>query len=90
MIPTASPRPSHYQWPCRVDAETDEKMSAIQRKDHDDKSGVVRHLIALGIETYEKRDRDFHALDRAGLSIDSILPYIGDPRGHRRARGERD
>lgn len=89
MSDQASRRPAPIQWPCRVDAELNEELLTIQKKEHDDKSGVIRHLLALGIETYLKRDRDFHALDRHNLSIDAILPYIGDGKARRKARGER-
>lgn len=88
MSDTAPLRRVHYQWPCRMDAETHEKLLLIQKMTGDDKSGVIRLVIKLGIETWFRRDRNAHALERQGLSIDAILPYIGDGDGRRRARGE--
>jgi hypothetical protein len=79
MILEADPRPRLTQWPCRVPADVSDALEFIQKVEHDDKSGVIRHLLLLGIRAWQKEERARQSL--SGVSLDQILPYLGGKGG---------
>jgi len=78
MIHEADRRRAFTQWPCRVPADVSDALDKIKEVEHDDKSGVVRHVLLLGIRAWQKEERAREAL--SGLSLDVLLPYLGDGR----------
>jgi hypothetical protein len=75
-------RPASIQWPCRLPEPMSNDLERIRELESDDKSGVVRRIIKMGIGEWLKNDTARRALSDRGLTIESILPYIG---GGRRA-----
>jgi hypothetical protein len=65
------------QWPCRVPAEMSDELERIRMYENDDKSGTIRHILRLGIDEWSRRERDAQVFGRHGLSLESVLPYLG-------------
>ena len=83
MILQADPEPraKYTAWPCRLAAEDSDNLSTIQNLEGDDKSGIVRRIIKLGIRSYWRHEENARAFDKLGLNAESVLPYLGGGRG---------
>lgn len=86
MTDEALARTDAYQWPCRPGAEKSRQIEVIRASLGLRKTGVISYLLTLGIEAHEtqKSERQhLNSLRAQGLTLSSILPYIGGRPGRR-------
>jgi hypothetical protein len=79
MITTAE-RSERKPWLMRAPADVDDALENIRKIEHMKKNALMVSLVLRGIRDWQREKRARDLLDRSGLTVESILPYIGGGR----------